>query len=107
MMFWRKQSDGFEWHKYVRTTIKLRRDDRRRRIDEVKHAAVDGLRDAGRAGAMAGASGLAFLQDSAKSGSHAFLSGSATLLRSAVSGLTALVRASASTLILLARTTVP
>ncbi|MGE0628098.1 MAG: thermonuclease family protein [Hyphomicrobiaceae bacterium] len=57
-MFWRKKSDGFEWHKYVRTTIKLRREDRRRRIDEIKHAAAEGIVGAGKASVSAGASGL-------------------------------------------------
>jgi hypothetical protein len=36
----RKTSDGFEWHKYVRTTIKLRREERRQRIQEARRAAV-------------------------------------------------------------------
>lgn len=50
-MFWRKKGDGFEWHKYVRTTIKLRREDRRRRIDGALDAAAEGLKGVGRAGA--------------------------------------------------------
>ena len=57
-MFWRKKTDGFEWHKYVRTTIKIRREDRKRRIDGVKDAAVAGIKDAGRAGLEGGAAGL-------------------------------------------------
>ena len=36
----RKSEDGFEWHTYVRTTIKLRREERRRRILEARRAAV-------------------------------------------------------------------
>lgn len=40
-MRWRRQgSDGFEWHKHVRTTIKLRREGRRRRIDLAKAGAA-------------------------------------------------------------------
>jgi endonuclease YncB( thermonuclease family) len=68
-MLWRRKSEGFEWHKYVRTTIKLRRRDRRRRIARAQQAAVDGLKDAGqaaveglkdvgRASAAAGSSGI-------------------------------------------------
>ena len=53
-MFWQKRNDGFEWHKYVRTTIKLKREDRRRRIDHARSAAVEGLKGAGRAGFAAG-----------------------------------------------------
>jgi endonuclease YncB( thermonuclease family) len=55
-MFRRKKNDGFEWHNYVRTTIKLRREDRRRRIEELKDLAKDGLKGAGRAGLSSSAS---------------------------------------------------
>lgn len=58
-MFWRRKNDGFEWHKYVRTTIKLRRDDRRRKVRAAKDAAVQGLENAGRAGVHAGRVGMA------------------------------------------------
>ena len=58
-MFWRRKSDGFEWQKHVRTTVKLRREDRRRRIDDAKVAAVEGFKEAGRAGVAVGSSGLA------------------------------------------------
>jgi endonuclease YncB( thermonuclease family) len=57
--WWRRKSDGFEWHKYVRTTIKLRRNERKKRIDEIKHAAARKVQDAGVAGAEAGRAGLA------------------------------------------------
>lgn len=43
--FGRKNSD-FEWHKYVRTTIKLRREDRRAKIVGARDAAIDGLKEA-------------------------------------------------------------
>ncbi len=46
-MLWRRRSEGFEWHKYVRTTIKLRRRDRRERIGRAQEAVVGGLKDAG------------------------------------------------------------
>jgi endonuclease YncB( thermonuclease family) len=46
-MLWRRKSEGFEWHKYVRTTIKLRRRDRRERIVRAQEAVVGGLKDAG------------------------------------------------------------
>lgn len=38
MFRWLRRNEGFEWHKYVRTTIKVRRDDRRRRVGEVGDA---------------------------------------------------------------------
>jgi endonuclease YncB( thermonuclease family) len=54
MFGWGRRRDGFEWHKYVRTTIKLRREDRKARIRQAGAA----IADAGRAGAAVGASGL-------------------------------------------------
>lgn len=51
MFGWRKKRDGFEWHEYVRTTILLRRANRRRKVDAVQQAAVDGLKNVGRAAA--------------------------------------------------------
>jgi len=59
MFRWRRKSDGFEWHKYVRTTIKLRRNERKKRIEEIKGAAARKVQDAGFAGASAGRAGLA------------------------------------------------
>ncbi len=57
-MFWRRKSDGFEWHKYVRTTIKIRRAERARKIEEIKNAAHDGAKAAGRQGVAAGKEGV-------------------------------------------------
>ncbi len=56
MFGWRRRNDGFEWHKYVRTTIKLRREDRKKRIEDIKEAAAAGVVDAGKASASAGRS---------------------------------------------------
>ena len=62
IMFGRgRKSDGFEWHKHVRTTIKLRREDRRARFNDVKEVASDGLKYAGRAGVSASNSGVIVL----------------------------------------------
>lgn len=58
MFGWGRDKDGFEWRKYVRTTILIRRERRRQRIDDARVAAIDGLKDAGRKGAAAGVSGL-------------------------------------------------
>jgi endonuclease YncB( thermonuclease family) len=44
MFGWRKRKDGFEWHKYVRTTILVRREHRRRRLDDAREAAAEGLK---------------------------------------------------------------
>lgn len=62
MFGWRRRRDGFEWREYVRTTILVRRQKRRDRVEEAGKAAVDGLARAGRAGAAAGKSGAAAAQ---------------------------------------------
>jgi endonuclease YncB( thermonuclease family) len=49
MFGWRKKQEGFEWHKYVRTTIKVRRDARRDKVDRMKRSAADGVKAAGKA----------------------------------------------------------
>ena len=56
MFGWRRRNDGFDWHKHVRTTIKLRREDRKKRIEDIKEAAAAGVADAGKASASAGRS---------------------------------------------------
>jgi endonuclease YncB( thermonuclease family) len=43
----RKSNEGFEWHKYVRTTIKLKREQRRQRIVDARRAAVQQAGEAG------------------------------------------------------------
>lgn len=58
MLGWRKRNDGFEWREYVRTTILVRRKQRRDRIGEAGKAAVDNLKAAGQRGAAAGAEGV-------------------------------------------------
>lgn len=47
----RRKSDGFEWREYVRTTVLLRRKDRRDRVIGARDAAVAGARQAGAVGA--------------------------------------------------------
>jgi endonuclease YncB( thermonuclease family) len=50
MFAWRKKSDGgFEWHEYIRTTIKLRRDARRQRVRDARRAAGQQVHAAGAA----------------------------------------------------------
>jgi endonuclease YncB( thermonuclease family) len=61
--FW-KRDDGFEWHKYVRTTIKLRRQDRRAKVLEGRDVAVERLKQAGRAGAAAATRSISSLGQS-------------------------------------------
>lgn len=57
MFGWRKKNDGFVWNEYVRTTILLRREQRKQRFEDVREAAVDGVKQAGRQGVAMGVAG--------------------------------------------------
>ena len=57
----RNKPDGFEWHKYIRTTIRLRREQRRERVLEARRAA----------GQQASAAGVALAQGSRAAGAAA------------------------------------
>jgi endonuclease YncB( thermonuclease family) len=57
MLGWRRRNDGFEWREYVRTTILVRRKNRRDRIKDAGIAAVGNIKAAGQRGAAAGAEG--------------------------------------------------
>jgi hypothetical protein len=46
--WWRKKQDGFEWREYVRTTILVRRNERRQKVEDAKQAAIFGVKQAGR-----------------------------------------------------------
>ena len=56
-MLRRRKNEGFEWREYVRTTILVRRKERRQRVEDVKVAAVEGFKDAGRKGIEVSAKG--------------------------------------------------
>lgn len=77
MFGWRKRDQGFEWHKYVRTTIKLRRQARREKAEHIRQQAVEGIKAAGAAaggGVMAAsaaaADGLKAAQSAAVEGAR-------------------------------------
>jgi len=59
MIGWRGRKDGFDWHKHVRTTVRIRRDYRRRRMEVARQIAADALKGAGQVGIAAGKSGAA------------------------------------------------
>lgn len=58
MFGWRRKNEGFVWRDYVRTTIKIRREDRAKKIEELKVAAAAGAIGAGRQGVAAGRYGM-------------------------------------------------
>jgi endonuclease YncB( thermonuclease family) len=57
VFWWRKRNEGFEWRDYVRTTILVRREQRRQRIKDVQDAAVQHVKVAGRRGVEASVEG--------------------------------------------------
>ena len=64
-----KKPDGFEWHKYIRTTIRVRREQRRERVLEARRAAAQQAGVAGAALAQGSrAAGVALAQGSRAAG---------------------------------------
>jgi endonuclease YncB( thermonuclease family) len=49
MIAWRKKPDGFEWHEYIRTAVKQRRQARRERVHAARRAAGQNMNAAGAA----------------------------------------------------------
>ena len=82
MFGWRKRNDGFEWREYVRTTILVRRRNRRERVGEVAKDAVHNLKAAGQRGAAAGAVGAQALgRGAAAAGQKGVVYGAAGIAR--------------------------
>ena len=76
----RKRNEGFEWRDYVRTTILVRRKNRRDRVGDVAKGAVGNLKAAGQRGAAAGAVGAqAFGRGAAAAGQKGVAYGAAGL----------------------------
>ncbi len=75
-----KKPDGFEWHRYIRTSIRLRREQRRERILDVRRAAAEQAGAAGAALAQGSrAAGAALAQRSRAAGASAWASALAGL----------------------------
>ena len=68
---WRRKSEGFEWHRYVKTTIVLRREHRRERAEEIKRSAQDGAVRAAESAARIGRQGARAAGDGARRASAA------------------------------------
>ncbi len=105
MFWWRKRNEGFEWRDYVRTTILVRREQRRQRVKDIHAAAAAHVKDAGRrgldasvAGARDAGSGTAYYAkkfaaasaSAAQRGAAVAASAIATGARGLASGLSAL-----------------
>jgi endonuclease YncB( thermonuclease family) len=63
-----RKQDGFEWHKYIRTTIKLKREQRRQRIEDARRAAGQQMSAAGSALAAGSRAAGAAARDGARVG---------------------------------------
>jgi endonuclease YncB( thermonuclease family) len=68
----RKNQEEFEWHRYVRTSIKLRREQRRQRILEARRAAASQVGAAGEALIVGSKAAGAAARDGARAGIWAF-----------------------------------
>lgn len=79
MFWWRKRNDGFEWRDYVRTTILVRREQRRQRLKDAKDAAAAHVKDAGKRGLDVGMVG-------ARNAGAGTVSGIKSLARTATAG---------------------
>jgi endonuclease YncB( thermonuclease family) len=103
MFGWRKKPEEFEWHRYVRTTIKVRRENRRRRIEDAKHAAAKqmgaasaalaaGSKAAGAAAVDGARVGLGVAGMAAQSAGNSLVAGGGLLLQKLGAGLVALMQ---------------
>lgn len=90
---WWRRNDGFEWKDYVRTTVLVRRQHRRDKIEAAKVAAVEGVREAGRKGLAASAAGAEAAGQAAVKMAKSAAEGAAGR---AEKGLALLVRAAAA-----------
>jgi endonuclease YncB( thermonuclease family) len=75
MFAWRKKPEGFEWHKYIRTTIKLRREARRQRVVDARRAAGQQMNAAGKALAAGSRAAGSAAVDGARAGAGALALG--------------------------------
>jgi len=85
LFWWRKRNDGFEWRDYVRTTILVRREQRKQRLKDVRDAAAEQVRVAGKRGVEASLAGASYAGSSAWDYAKRFASGSASFLLAAAS----------------------
>lgn len=77
--WWRKRADNFEWREYVRTTILVRRNERRQKVEDAKQAAIFGVKQAGQKGVEAGAAGLGAAGRASKAAASAVGRGGASV----------------------------
>jgi len=107
MFRWKKRDDGFEWHQYVRTTIKLRREARREKAQKLGEQVADGARAAGAAADVLAKNSARRLGDAARAAVVGFGRSAATAMGFAGLGLGSMAglarRAAAPTMDVLGR----
>ncbi|MBX9591511.1 MAG: thermonuclease family protein [Hyphomonadaceae bacterium] len=92
MFAWRRKPDGFEWHKYIRTTVKLRREARRERVHVARRAAGQHMNAAGVALAAGSRAAGSAARDGAAAGVGAIGLGLQALWSLLLYGLRAVTR---------------
>lgn len=91
MFRWGKKAEGFEWRNYVRTTVKLRREQRREQVHAAKDAAVAQGKAAGGAVAAFGSSAAGLATAGTRSLLSAIWVTGIAMLRAAIGMLGGLV----------------
>ena len=87
MFAWRKKPDGFEWHEYIRTAVKQRREARRERVHAARRAAGQNMNAAGVALAAGSRAAGSAARDGAIAGAGAVGLGLVTFWSLLVHGL--------------------
>ncbi len=87
MFAWRKKPDGFEWHEYIRTAVKQRREARRERVHAARRAAGQNMNAAGVALAAGSRAAGSAARDGAVAGAGALGLGLLNLWSLLVHGL--------------------
>jgi endonuclease YncB( thermonuclease family) len=83
LFWWRKRNEGFEWRDYVRTTILVRREQRRQRVKDIHAAAAAHVKDAGKRGLDASVAGARGAGSGARSYAKQFAGASVSLAKRA------------------------
>ena len=99
MFAWRKKTEGFEWHQYIRTAVRQRRQQRRDRVVQARRAAGQQVQAAG----VALAAGSRAAGVAAKEGAKASFGAAGLFAGSLASLLAALSRLVGQAMLLAAR----
>ncbi len=75
MFAWRRKPEGFEWHQYIRTTIKVRREARKQKVADARRAAGEQMSAAGVALAAGSRAAGSAAIDGARAGAGALALG--------------------------------